>query len=488
LGRNIQCGNSLIGPDYFEGRLVVEEAERRRVNAFDWQRAFPAIFARGGFDAVIGNPPYVRQETLGDDKKYFQKKYKVYAGTADLYSYFIEKGVSLLAHGGQFSYIVANKWMRANYGLALRKWLKTKNIEEIIDFGDLPVFESATTYPCIIRISNTKPNLKPWVTNVETLVFPSLPEYVTQKGSSLDQTQFADEGWSLTNSTVQTLLNKLKKDSVPLDKYVNGKIFRGIITGLNEAFVIDSATRDRIVFEDPKSSELVKPFLVGKDIKRYQPPLSKQYLILIPRGWTKEKSKSSGSAWKWFEKNYTAIAHHLAPFATAAEKRWDKGDYWWELRACDYYQEFEKPKIIYPNICKKPEFSFDTNNNYSNQKAFIIPKSDFFLLGILNSKLMMFFFETTMPKLRGDFYEPGFVFMKDFPIHKVNGSIPADVARHDRMVTLVQRMLDLHKQTPATPFEQERLARDISATDAEIDRLVYELYELTPEEIKIVEG
>ena len=128
LGDNIKCGNSLIGWDYFEGQLIPDEKELERVNPFDWQRNFPQIFAKGGFDAVIGNPPYVRQETLGEDKKYFLSKYQVYAGTADLYSYFIERGVNLLASGGMFSYIVANKWMRANYGKALRSWLKTKCI------------------------------------------------------------------------------------------------------------------------------------------------------------------------------------------------------------------------------------------------------------------------------------------------------------------------------------------------------------------------
>ena len=488
LGKNIQCGNSLIGEDYFEGCLVVDEVERQRVNPFDWGKAFPQVFAQGGFDTVIGNPPYVRQETLGNDKQYYQKHYQVYAGMADLYSYFIEKGISLLAPGGLFSYIVANKWMRANYGKALRKWLRTKCIEEITNFGDLPVFENATTYPCIIRVSNNSPHMKPLVTNVKSLEFSSLAEYVETNSDILDQSKFSEGGWSLSSAATQHLLEHLKHNSVPLEEYVGGKIYRGVLTGLNEAFVIDLETRKRLIAEDSKSAELIKPFLIGRDIKRYESPVNKSFLIIIPKGWTKQKSNNNSNAWKWFQNNYPAIASHLANFERKANARQDKGDYWWELRACKYYSEFKKPKIIYPNICKAPEFTLETSGSYSNQKCFIIPQNDPYLLGIFNSKIMMCFFKTTIPKLRGDFYEPGFVFMKNFPVHTIDFANPTDITRHERVVALVERMLALHKRNPITPQEEERLQREIQSTDAEIDRLVYELYDLTPEEIKIVEG
>ena len=502
LGRNIQCGNSLIGEDYFAGQLIVDEKERQRVNPFDWERSFPSVFKNGGFNVVIGNPPYVRQEALGNDKQYFQKHYEVYAGTADLYSYFIEKGASLLAPGGQFSYIVANKWMRANYGEALRKWMKTKCIEEITDFGDLPVFENATTYPCIINISNKKPHFKPRITVVKTLTFASLQEFINDWGTLVDQTSFSDNGWSLAQPEIQNISTKINHNAVPLNKFINGNFYYGIKTGLNEAFVIDKETHDKLLLEDPNNSELIKPFIIGRDIKKYKYLQTQRYLILIPKGWTKEKSKNSTNGWRWFQHNYSALANYLEPFAQNALKRSDQGDYWWELRACDYYQEFEKGKIIYPNICKQPEFTVDSEKLYSNQKCFIISVYDFYLLGILNSKLMMFFFRTTIPKLRGDFYEPGYAFMKNFPVHSIDFSKPTEVKQHDRMVALVERMLELHKRTPSplaasrlggakiatTPQEQERLTRDIASTDREIDKLVYELYGLSDEEIKIVEG
>ena len=185
LHHNIRCGNSLVAPDYFDYKQAhpFNMEERKHVNAFDWMAEFPQVMTAGGFDAVIGNPPYLRQESIKEQKEYFQSRYAVYQGTADLYVYFIEKGISLLREGGIFSYIVANKWMRANYGKPLRKFLLTKQIEEVVDFGDLPVFKDATTYPCILRVSNAQPSREFCVSKVDTLDFPDLAEYVKLTGT-----------------------------------------------------------------------------------------------------------------------------------------------------------------------------------------------------------------------------------------------------------------------------------------------------------------
>ncbi len=274
LGDNIKCGNSLIGYDYYDDHPNMSDEEARRINAFDWKRGFPEVFQRSGFDAVIGNPPYVRQEGLGELKDYLSRHYRVYHGVADLYAYFIEKGVSLLRPAGLFSYIVANKWMRANYGGPLRRWLKEQHIEEIVDFGDLPVFTKATTYPCILRIAKEDPEESFSACQVKTLVFSSLEEYVREHSYAVRQQELDESGWSLAEEKKQKLLAKLKAAGVPLGEYVGGKIYYGIKTGLNEAFVIDEATRARLIAEDARSAELIKPFLAGRDIKRYEQPRS----------------------------------------------------------------------------------------------------------------------------------------------------------------------------------------------------------------------
>jgi len=350
LGGNIKCGNSLIGSDFYAGQQLgfLDEEEQYRINAFDWQKEFAPIMKRGGFDAVIGNPPYVRQELLGNFKDYFKTGYKSYHGVADLYVYFIERGYGLLKEGGKFGYIVANKWMRANYGQALRRWLKTVNVEAVVDFGDLPVFgPRVTTYPCLLFLSSTPPDETFEVTQADTLAETCLEEYVQANHHTVRQTALDDSGWSLSDEASQALLEKLKGSGVPLGDYVQGKIYYGIKTGLNEAFVIDAATRAALIAEDPKSAELIKPFLVGRDIKRYQTPKSERYLIFTRRGVQ--------------IKDYPAIEKHLLRYKkqlTPKPKNW-KGEKWegrkpgayewYEIQdTIDYYQEFEKAKILWP--------------------------------------------------------------------------------------------------------------------------------------------
>ncbi|MBP7069135.1 MAG: Eco57I restriction-modification methylase domain-containing protein [Methanothrix sp.] len=495
LSRNIKCGNSLIGWDILEDNPSLGQEDIERINPFDWRAEYPEVFSRGGFDVVIGNPPYVRQESLGEFKGYFQKHFKVYQGTADLYAYFIERGVSLLQERGIFSYIVANKWMRANYGLALRRWLREQCIEEIIDFGDLPVFLGATTYPCIIRIVRRPPQSSFQATQVKTLGFNDLCEYVNENSYKVNQLTLDDSGWSLADEATQALLDKLKGKGVPLGEYVGGKIYRGILTGLNEAFVIDAQTRERLIAEDPKSEELIKPFLAGRDIKRYRQPKSDKHVILMPRGWTKEKSSNARDTLGWLKGNYPSVANHLLPFALAAGKRYDKGEYWWELRACDYYDEFEKPKIMLPDISNRGNFMLDENGSvYSANTTYIISSSDKYLIGLLNSSLMDFYYRNLTAVFRGGYLRFFTQYLSQLPIrHLIDDATLAnnhELARHDRMVSLVDRMLALHKQLQEghTPHDETALQRQIEATDRQIDALVYELYGLTEEEIEIVEN
>ncbi len=285
LDNNIKCGNSLIDLDFYDGEIDFDPGAEKKIKPFSWQQAFPVVFSNGGFDMVIGNPPYVRQELLGGIKPYFQKKYKVYHGMADLYSYFFEKGIELLKQDGLFGIIVANKWMRANYGEPLRKWMKNQQLHSIIDFGDLPVFQGATTYPCILIASPRQKGEEPFfVTDIKTLQFDSLDAYVVENKVAATMHSLEDSGWNLGSEAKQQLLKKLQQAGIPLEEYVKGKIYRGVLTGLNEAFVIDEATKEQLMQEDKRSAEIIKPFLAGRDIKRYQTPLSNKYLIFTKKG------------------------------------------------------------------------------------------------------------------------------------------------------------------------------------------------------------
>ncbi len=508
LGANIQCGNSLVGTDYFADGLFKEAISeaKRKVNAFDYEHAFkfglPSPFRSGAggevsgqFDVIVGNPPYVRQEILGADfKAYAQKKYVTYAGTADLYTYFIEKSLGLLAPGGVYSIIVANKWLRANYGEPLRKFLKMKHVERIVDFGDLQVFAGATTYPCILKVANggstslTNRSQYFKVTNIKSLDFENLADAVTAGEFAVALDSLVDKGWALVNAAEAKLLAKIKAAGVPLGDYVEGKIYRGVLTGLNEAFVIDDATRQRLIKEDKRSAEVIKPFLEGKDVKRYGTNLNRKWLIFLPNGWTKAQGYSSEKAGlEGLREKYPAITNWLLQFEKKAKARYDQGQYWWELRACDYYDEFSNEKIVYPNILKKPEFVIDMNGLFTNQKCFIIPRRDKYLLGILNSKFNAYLFEMFLPKLRGGFFEPSFVFFKDFPIRRIDEKNPGEVEIRNRIVALVEKILALNAASHSG-HDKTLAEREIAAADAEIDRLVYTLYGLTDDEIRIVEG
>lgn len=498
LSQNIKWGNSLIGSDFYRGKQLgmFDDEEMYRVKAFDWDNkrtGFGDILAKGGFDAVIGNPPYVRQETLGKDfKGYAKQKYETYSGTADLYAYFIEKGVTLLNEYGLYGVIVANKWMRANYGKKLRLWLKERNIAEIIDFGDLPVFKDVSTYPCIITVSNVdEQNHEFFASIVENLSFDSLVSYVNQSKFPVNQQDLNDEGWSLVDKTIQSLLKQVAAKGVVLDNYDNdAEIYRGIITGLNEAFVVDEDTKIRLIEEHHSSKSIIKPFLAGRDIKKYIKPTTDRYVIIIPSGWTKKHLNGNQDAWEVVKQTYPAVAKHLEPFKEKAEKRWDKGDYWWELRPCDYYDKFEQPKIIFPDISREGNFTLDVEGkSYSTNTTYFISTDDKYLLALLNSKLLKFIYTNMFSVYRGGYLRFFTQYLEQLPIRTIDFDNPTDKAKHDQMVSLVETMLALHKQLPdLTGIARETVEAQIEATDSAIDQLVYELYGLTDDEIAIVEG
>ncbi len=501
LATNIKCGNSLIGPDFYQGKQMslLSDEERLRINAFDWNEEFKEIMeprppadggAKAGFDAVIGNPPYVRQEGLGEWKEYFKSHYKTYAGTADLYTYFIEKALTKLKQNGYFGYIVSNKWMRARYGEKLRKFVKQYQIEQLINFGELRVFQNAATFPLIVIIRKTEPKVKAIYAPIKRLSFQNLTEEVKNIGYELEDNALSDEGFSLVVNDYQNIIDKMKSIGIPLGDYANGKIYRGGVTGFNKAFIIDKKTRNRLISEDPKSIEILKPIVIGDDVRRYFLHFRDRYLIFAKHGIDIEK--------------YPAILSHLSKWKkelTPKKDREDrygraKGNYeWFELQSgvgCHVY--FEKPKIIYPDIAKESRFAFDKNGLYVDCTVFIIPLNDYYLLGLLNSKLIWKYLKSLCYVL-GDPEKKGRlrlkrIFLVKVPIRTIDFDDPDDVKMHDRMVALVEEMLSLHKKVASARTDHPARAgqRQIDATDGQIDKLVYELYGLSEEEIRVVEG
>jgi hypothetical protein len=258
---------------------------------------------------------------------------------------------------------------------------------------------------------------------------------------------------------------------------------------LNEAFVIDEATRQRLIAEDPRSAEAIKPFLAGRDIKRYKPTSSEKYIIFTKHGIDIEK--------------YAAVKNYLAQFKERLMPRpkdW-KGDKWpgrkpgsykwYEIQdAVDYYAEFEKPKIVYAEIAARGQFVFDENKYFPDTTAYILGSDSKYLLGIFNSQLWTFLFSQVSSTIRGGFFRWKFQYMSPLPIRTINFDDPADVAMHERMADLAEQMLELNKKLAESRIPQtaEMLKRQIEAADRQIDQLAYQLYDLTDEEIKIVES
>jgi type I restriction-modification system DNA methylase subunit len=491
LGRNIVCGNSLIGRDITEGNLFpnVDESKLKPMNFED---AFPEVMnpssgSGGGFDAVVGNPPYVRQEGLGDQKEYFKKEYKAFSSSADLYTYFIERAISLLRGNGLFGYIVANKWLRANFAVPLRAWIKEHQVQQLIDFGDLQVFKGVSAYPCILIIQKDSAKNIFRAAKIETLDSLDLTAHMSQSGFDVLTSSLNDAGWALVNRREAALIDKLKKSRTTLKEFLDGKLFFGIKTGLNEAFVIDEKMKDEFILKNAGSKDILRPYLMGRDIKRYEKPRAGNYLLYLPNGWTERRYNGIKDKWKAFEAEFPAIAKHLSKFESKAKARYDQGKFWWELRPCVYYSEFEKEKIMLPDISQRGNFILDDRNTFCSNTCYILSSNSRFLLGILNSSLISFFYRNIASVYRGGYLRFFIEYMVQIPLPKM------DLSQSEPgilVVQLVERMLAAKEELSKAKTEAEttRLERECETLDRQIDQAVYELYGLTEEEIKVVEN
>jgi type I restriction-modification system DNA methylase subunit len=497
---NIRCGDSLISgpPQELQAAFGKDWRDKK---PFNWQAEFSEVMKGGGFDVIVGNPPYVRQAILGEAfKAYAQKKFATYAGTADLCVYFIERAMSLLKPGGILGYIVSNKWMRSNYGKALREFLAAQTtLLEIIDFGELPVFQTAATFPAII-IARKQPTQKQGFlyASIKRLDFPSLTEEVQAVGTTLYEWALQGENWTLTGGRDQSLLEKLRQIGSPLGEFVSKRIYRGVVTGCNDVFIIDRPTRDALIAKDQRSVEIIKPFVSGDEVRRYRINFQERYLVFARRGINIDE--------------YPAIREYLKPYRDRLlpkprdwqGEEWSgrkTGSYqWFEIQdSTDYYPEFEKPKIIYGQFQIAPHFSYTSTPLYFGSNHYMIllenPLDLLFLCGVLNSRLYFWYMGRTAGVL-GDAENRGRLISQKshiikFPIRRINFDDPADRQRRDAIVALVTEMLQLQKDYAQAEREKEDqrhpLKRRIGEVDAAIDRLVYELYGLTEEEIKVVE-
>ncbi|MCC5945682.1 MAG: Eco57I restriction-modification methylase domain-containing protein [Bernardetiaceae bacterium] len=457
-----------------ENELEALKTNKIFMNAFEWRFEFPEVLNDEGdfigFDVVVGNPPYIRHEEFVGLKTYLNSQFDLYTGTSDLYIFFIERGFSLLKKQGLFSFIIPNKFMQAGYGQPVRRFLLKQNLLEIIDFGDYQIFNRATTYPCILIATKENPTGSLKIAKINTPDFAEdLPVYVSKITNSIQQKSLTDETWILSNPKSQELLSKIVAKGQKLETYVQGTAKRGILTGLTEAFVIKEDKALELLNTNSKHKNHIRPFLLGRDVKPYTVAKSSSYLIKFEKGFTKRFGGSHPI--DWFKNEFSEIFNHLITFKEKAEKRTDKGDYYWELRACDYYDKFEKPKIMYQAFQVKPCFIYDESGLYCNNSMWFIPSEDKVLLGILNSKLGWWLISKYCTVIQNG-YQLIWKYFGQIPIVTGNRLI------RQRIEKSVNRILTLKKQSPTT---------DTTTLESQIDQLVYELYGLEPEDIKIIE-
>lgn len=441
---------------------------------FLWMLNFAEVFkSNGGFDIVIGNPPYLQIQKLpeADKNALAAHDYKTFSRSADLYCLFYEKGASLLANSGVLSLITSNKFFRAGYGKALRNMLNHEyQIVQVVDFCELPVFEAGTD-PAIIMIGkNKRPDFKVAVIKEKEELL-DVHNAVKNKSFHMTSSDLLDSGWAFVRPNVLELLNNVRATGIPLKNVVNGKFYRGILTGFNEAFIIDESTRNQLIAEDPKSAEIIKPWLNGADIKRWCPDWKHTYLIFTRNGICID--------------SYPAIKKHLEQFVEQLTPKKDNvqigrkpGKYkWYEIQdRINYYKGFDCKKIVYNETSKELHAFIDSKSFYINKTGFIIIADEpEYVLAILNSKLMDYYYRHEFPSW-GDPWNGGRIQfrgdrMEQVPIAKTTGSQKKNFRR---LINLVQKYYNTGDSIYISPILKTSV--NISFFEQWLNALVYELY------------
>jgi|GEM_PF-54932 len=484
------------------GKLAAHIAELKvsltRLNAlqhqaerpfFLWHLLFQDVFENGGFDIVIANPPYVRQELIKEQKPLIQAEgYTTFTGTADLLVYFYERAIQLLKPKGVLTFITSNKFYRAGYGEKLRRHLaENLTLHTLIDFRDAPVFNGVIAYASILigqkerAPANHTAAALPWDQEKPAAALP----LEIAKAFPVSQSSLTSDGWRLVSPATEALLTKLRQTGSSLGEYVDGHYYYGIKTGFNEAFVIDGKKRAELIAADPKSEEIIKPFLRGRDVKRWQATHADLFLIKI------ESSANVAHPWKgakkpWdkFSETFPAIAAFFESLKHIKDAKgithWqrlndrdDQGTYFWELRSCAYWDEFNEAQISWGNLATEPQFSPVAAGLITCAPAVSMITSESWLCAFLNSNLTKYLVGLSGAERQGGFYEFKPMYISPIPIP------PATPEEKTRLATL------------ATQCAAATAAGDkstLAAREHEINQLVHRLFHLTPQEIALIES
>jgi len=438
---------------------------------FDFKTVFSEVFQQnGGFDVVIANPPYVQLQKIQETSKQLSKQgYETYTKVGDIYCIFYEKSIRLLRANGIATLITSNSWLRTQYGELLRKYFITQgNPILLLNFEDSQLFESAIVETNILILEKAPWQKKLVATTIKNDLnnYSSIGEYVRQNKITLSELD--ENSWNIGDQFTQDLKSKIERDSIPLrdfDVFIN----RGILTGFNQALIIDENKKRELISKDRKNVSIIEPILRGRDVKKYTCDFGNVWLINSHNGLKDIRLKRID-----VPKDYPTIYSYLKEFKKQLELRQDQGDHWTNLRNCTYLDEFKKDKIVWGELSDIPKFAYDPDGLYADVTLFIMTGSNLrYLLAILNSKVSEWYFNqistsSGMGTNRWKKYK-----IEILPIKKTSSE------NQKTLEKLVERILAAKRANPQA---------DTSKLEEEIDQMVYRLYRLTEDEVKIVEG
>lgn len=457
-----------------EAEIEAIKANKIYENAFEWRFEFPEVLNEDGdfigFDVVIGNPPYISLSKIKIDSDYFLTAgFETYSKGTDIYALFYELGGNILKHEGFLTYITSNSWLRAIYGELLKKHF-IKNLQPIslLNIEDIQIFEEATVESNIITLQKRKLTDPFPVVNLsdDYSLGSSLSEYFDAHHFEFTVPETAE--WFIGNQAEGALKMKIEANTKLLKEF-SIDINRGFLTGYNQAFIIDEQKKDELIELDAKNDEIIKPILRGRDLKKYSYEFENVYLINSHNG-----LKQSGLKRVDVQTDFPLVYEHFEAFLPKVKSRYDQGDHWSNLRNCAYLKDFEKPKIVWGEISDKPKFAYDEDGYYAEATTFLMTGEKLkFLLAILNSRVSEWYFN-----LIGTTTGMGTNRWKKYKIEMLPIKIPTE-NQEDEIEKLVNSIVQTKKHNPSA---------DTTALEAQIDQLVYQLYDLTEEEIEIIEN
>ncbi|MBE6513486.1 MAG: restriction endonuclease subunit M [Methanobrevibacter olleyae] len=509
LSSNIKTGNSLVNSNILLENLETEDV--LHINPFDWEKEYEEIFEKGGFDVVIGNPPYLRIQGLREFFNYeipfLKENYESAVKRFDLYVLFLEKGFNILKDTGILGYICPNKFINADFGSGIRTFLlNNRSLNKFISFSKEQIFDNATTYTSLVFLSHNNHNFEYYEYKDEyNNPKAFLNKINTIQCSSYNLDNLGSTPWKLLPQNIKKVLDSLENNSIKLGKIFEN-IFQGIVTGIDDIYFLKviEEYENTVKAYSPKLNDyikieknILKPILKGEDVSKYSEPIPQYYCIypyLIIDGKTKIMEE------KYLKNNYPLAYSYLKQFKRILielrKKFKTNVQYWYSCHRPRNMTLFEKDKILTPEISLGCNMTFSNIHYYHNTKVYSLvipensPENKFYWLGLFNSKVLWWFISNTGYVLRGGYYSFSTKYLKEFPVPKLDLNNQNVLEIHDNIVNNVKKQLELYQKinNSKTPNEMKILKNQIEFNENSINQLVYKLYNLTEEEIDIIEN